>query len=69
MNRPEDVDVSLVDDEHDDPSAQVDSQLPLSEDERRVLKLYDQLQQLRLEIAIINAQSVYRPGMPALCGV
>ncbi|KAG5989210.1 hypothetical protein E4U54_004394 [Claviceps lovelessii] len=62
MNRPEDVDVSLVDDEHDDPSAQVDSQLPLSEDERRVLKLYDQLQQLRLEIAIINAQSVYRPG-------
>lgn len=33
-----------------------DSRLPLSEDETRVLELYDRLQELRLEIAIINAQ-------------
>ncbi|KAG6007268.1 hypothetical protein E4U21_006186 [Claviceps maximensis] len=61
MNQPEDVEVSMVDDEHDEPRAELDSQLPLSEDEQRVLKLYDQLQQLRLEIAIINEQSVHRP--------
>ncbi|KAM0254432.1 hypothetical protein ACHAQJ_006772 [Trichoderma viride] len=30
--------------------------LPLSEDETKVLELYDKLQELRLEIAIINAQ-------------
>ncbi|EHK16857.1 uncharacterized protein TRIVIDRAFT_195718 [Trichoderma virens Gv29-8] len=33
-----------------------ESRLPLSEDETRVLELYDKLQELRLEIAIINAQ-------------
>ncbi|KAF5023339.1 hypothetical protein F66182_4647 [Fusarium sp. NRRL 66182] len=32
------------------------SHLPVSEDEERVLALYDRLQELRLEIAIINAQ-------------
>jgi len=64
MDQPEDVDGSMIDDEHDEPRAELDAQLPLSEDEQRVLKLYDQLQHLRLEIAIINAQSVYRPGMP-----
>lgn len=31
--------------------------LLLSDDERRVLELYDKLQQLQLEVAIINAQS------------
>ncbi|KAG5978127.1 hypothetical protein E4U55_006369, partial [Claviceps digitariae] len=61
MDQPEDVDVSMVDDEQDEPRIELDSHLPLSEDEQRVLQLYDQLQQLRLEIAIINAQSVYRP--------
>ncbi|KAG5924936.1 hypothetical protein E4U42_004507 [Claviceps africana] len=61
MDQPEDVDVSMVDDEHDEPRAELDSQLPLSEDEKRVLELYDRLQQLRLEIAIMNAQSVHRP--------
>lgn len=30
--------------------------LPLSEDEQKILALYDKLQELRLEIAIINAQ-------------
>ncbi|KAL6868617.1 centromere protein H (CENP-H) domain-containing protein [Trichoderma novae-zelandiae] len=33
-----------------------ESRLPLSEDETKVLELYDRLQELRLEIAIINAQ-------------
>ncbi|KAL7790956.1 centromere protein H (CENP-H) domain-containing protein [Trichoderma ceciliae] len=33
-----------------------ESRLPLSEDETKVLELYDKLQELRLEIAIINAQ-------------
>ncbi|KAL7936113.1 centromere protein H (CENP-H) domain-containing protein [Trichoderma chlorosporum] len=45
--------------EVDEAMAGVDggeSRLPLSEDETRVLELYDKLQELRLEIAIINAQ-------------
>lgn len=45
--------------EVDEPMAGVDggeSRLPLSEDETRVLELYGRLQELRLEIAIINAQ-------------
>lgn len=45
--------------EVDEPMTGVDggeSRLPLSEDETRVLELYDKLQELRLEIAIINAQ-------------
>ncbi|KAK2591137.1 hypothetical protein QQS21_011175 [Conoideocrella luteorostrata] len=57
MDQPQDV--SMVDE--DEQHNQVDSRLPLSEDEQRALDLYDQLQQLRLEIAIINAQSVHRP--------
>ncbi|KAM0564443.1 hypothetical protein ACHAPJ_000656 [Fusarium lateritium] len=32
------------------------SHLPISEDEERILALYDRIQELRLEIAIINAQ-------------
>ncbi|KAG6039563.1 hypothetical protein E4U41_002408 [Claviceps citrina] len=63
MDEPEDV--SMVEEtEDDDQGAEVDPQLPLSEDEQRVLELYDQLQQLRLEIAIMNEQSVYRPVLP-----
>ncbi|QPH01106.1 hypothetical protein C2857_005305 [Epichloe festucae Fl1] len=62
MDQPQDV--SMVD-EDDGQRVEVDSQLPLSEDEQRVLELYDQLQQLRLEIAIINAHSVYRPVITA----
>lgn len=45
--------------EVDEPMTGVDggeSRLLLSEDETRVLELYDKLQELRLEIAIINAQ-------------
>jgi hypothetical protein len=33
-----------------------ETHLPFSEDEEKVLALYDQLQELRLEIAIINGQ-------------
>ncbi|KAJ4016843.1 hypothetical protein NW752_003976 [Fusarium irregulare] len=32
------------------------SHLPISEDEEKILALYDRLQELRLEIAVINAQ-------------
>lgn len=39
--------------------------LPLSSDEQRVLHLYDTLQQLRLEIAIINAQASHQSGTAA----
>lgn len=45
--------------EVDEPMTGADggeSRLPLSEDETKVLELYDRLQELRLEIAIINAQ-------------
>jgi hypothetical protein len=36
--------------------------LPISEDEEKILALYDRLQELRLEIAIINAQQSHQPG-------
>ncbi|KAK8121274.1 hypothetical protein PG999_005394 [Apiospora kogelbergensis] len=38
------------------------SELLLSDQEKRVLALYDQLQQLQLEIALINAHNSYVPG-------
>ncbi|RGP65313.1 hypothetical protein FLONG3_9289 [Fusarium longipes] len=37
------------------------SHLPISEDEEKILALYDRIQELRLEIAIINAQQSYQP--------
>ncbi|KAH6606446.1 hypothetical protein Trco_005599 [Trichoderma cornu-damae] len=39
-----------------------ESRLPFSEDETKVLELYDRLQELRLEIAIINAQQAGGKG-------
>ncbi|KAG8674435.1 hypothetical protein FPOAC2_00454 [Fusarium poae] len=36
------------------------SHLPLSEDEEKILALYDRIQELRLEIAIINAQQSHQ---------
>ncbi|KAH7162909.1 centromere protein H (CENP-H)-domain-containing protein [Dactylonectria estremocensis] len=38
---------------------------PFSEDEKKVLALYDQLQELRLEIAIINGQRSHKPDEPS----
>ena len=49
----------------DNGAAVAQSGLPLSSDEQRVLELYDTLQQLRLEIAIINAQASHSSGMMA----
>ncbi|KMQ82293.1 centromere protein cenp-h [Lasius niger] len=46
-------------DGYDDGS---ESRLPLSPDEQRVLDLYDTLQQLQLEIAIINALASQQSG-------
>lgn len=40
--------------------------LLLSEDERQVLELYDRLQQLQLEIALITAQKNYVPSKMAM---
>ncbi|KAF4472561.1 hypothetical protein FALBO_543 [Fusarium albosuccineum] len=37
------------------------SHLPISEEEERILALYDQIQELRLEIAIMNAQRSHQP--------
>ncbi|KYK56880.1 hypothetical protein DCS_03886 [Drechmeria coniospora] len=45
-----------------DNGAESQSRLPLSADEQRVIQLYDQLQQLRLEIAIIKAQALPSPS-------
>lgn len=39
------------------------SHLPISEDEAKILELYDRIQELRLEIAIINAQKSHQPGL------
>lgn len=51
---------------HDQPMMdnveEVEMRLPLSEDEHKILELWDKLQELRLEIAIINAQDSIQPG-------
>ncbi|PQK12671.1 hypothetical protein BB8028_0003g12860 [Beauveria bassiana] len=44
----------------EDAEATREPQLPLSEDERQVLELYDKLQQIDLEIAIIKAQKSHQ---------
>jgi hypothetical protein len=46
---------------------ETETRLPLSDDEQRALELYDRLQELRLEIAIINAQQKlsHQTGKPA----
>ncbi|KAK7426166.1 hypothetical protein QQZ08_007332 [Neonectria magnoliae] len=41
-----------------------ESHLPLSEDEEKALALYDRLQELRLEIAIINGQRSHQTDKP-----
>jgi hypothetical protein len=55
------MDDGPLDEQMEDVEEKVES-LPLSADERRVLELYDRLQQLQLEIAIIKAQSSISPG-------
>lgn len=45
-----------------DPSEGAETRLPLSAEEEKVLALYDKLQELRLEIAILNAQHAVRDG-------
>lgn len=53
----------MDDDERmEDVEDAAEPQLPLSEDERLVLELYDKLQQIQLEIAILNAQNAYQSG-------
>lgn len=44
-----------------DTSLDTETTLPLSKDETRVLELYDKLQRLQLEIALITAQKNYTP--------
>ncbi|ORY66116.1 centromere protein H (CENP-H)-domain-containing protein [Pseudomassariella vexata] len=41
------------------------SQLLLSDEEKRVLELYDRLRQIQLELALLKAQKNYSPGQPA----
>ncbi|TQV99746.1 hypothetical protein V2A60_005186 [Cordyceps javanica] len=51
----------MDDDERmEDVEAAREPPLPLSEDERQVLELYDRLQQMQLEIAIIKAQKAHQ---------
>ncbi|GKT98285.1 hypothetical protein FLAG1_01007 [Fusarium langsethiae] len=52
-----------MEDEGDVPmvNSQIEtSHLPISEDEEKILALYDRIQELRLEIAIINAQQSHQ---------
>ena len=42
-----------------------DELLPLSEDEQRILALYDRLQELQLEISLLKAQQVFEPCLSA----
>jgi chaperonin cofactor prefoldin len=48
------------------PESQVSTQLVLSDSEKRVLELYDRLQQLQLEIALLTAQKDHSQGKFAL---
>ena len=58
----------MDDDERmDDAEDAPEPQLPLSEDERLVLELYDKLQQIQLEIAIVDAQKAYQSGTMRHC--
>lgn len=43
------------------------SGLPLADNEKRILDLYDRLQQLQLEVALINAQNNYQPRIYLTC--
>lgn len=53
----------------DTTESSYEQQLPLSADERQVLELYDKLQQIQLEIAILKAQTSYESSMdPSLLG-
>lgn len=45
------------------------SHLPMSEDEEKILALYDRIQELRLEIAIINAQQSHQSGLFSLTAI
>ncbi|QPC74860.1 hypothetical protein HYE68_005612 [Fusarium pseudograminearum] len=58
-----------MEDEGDTPMVSGDvetSHLPMSEDEEKILALYDRIQELRLEIAIINAQQSHQSDDTAL---
>ncbi|RGP70465.1 hypothetical protein FSPOR_4040 [Fusarium sporotrichioides] len=58
-----------MEDEGDVPmvNSQIEtSHLPISEDEEKILALYDRIQELRLEIAIINAQQSHQLDDTAL---
>ncbi|EKJ79766.1 hypothetical protein FPSE_00046 [Fusarium pseudograminearum CS3096] len=58
-----------MEDEGDTPMVNGDvktSHLPMSEDEEKILALYDRIQELRLEIAIINAQQSHQSDDTAL---
>jgi hypothetical protein len=58
-----------MEDEGDVPmvNSQIEtSYLPISEDEEKILALYDRIQELRLEIAIINAQQSHQLDDTAL---
>jgi uncharacterized small protein (DUF1192 family) len=39
-----------------------DDELPLSEDEKRVLALYDRLAKLQEDIAVLKAQRAWQPS-------
>jgi hypothetical protein len=47
----------------DSEEVEAPSPLLLSDNEKRVLELYDKLQQLQLEVALLTAQKNYVPGM------
>jgi hypothetical protein len=53
---------ALVDQPMTDAVSTEDPRLPLSADEQKVLDLWDQIQQLQLEIAIINAHNKIQPS-------
>ena len=40
--------------------------LPLSDAEKRLLELYDRLQELQVEIALLRAQQNHRPCKPSV---
>lgn len=53
---------TLMRDDDDDEDDDAPATLALSDDEARVLALYDQLRRIRLEIALLRARDAFAQG-------
>lgn len=59
----------IVENMEDVEMTEAETQVPplLTEDEKRILDVYDRLEELQLEIALLKARGVLSKGKPSLC--